>query len=116
MNVKKENKDDERARMDMGVIYQRGDLVMVPLKNGKMAKPKAIFCLTSREAKLVFQWIKELKMPDGYASNMAICANVDTRMMHRMKSHDFHVFIECLLPLAFSSLSDHVWKPLTKLS
>ena len=55
-------------------------------------------------------------MPDGYASNLAICANFDTRMMHGMKTHDFHVFIEFLLPLAFSSLSDHVWKSLTKLS
>jgi len=33
-----------------------------------------------------------------------------------MKSHDGHVFMECLLPIAFSSLSPHVLNPLIEIS
>ena len=33
-----------------------------------------------------------------------------------MKSHDCHIFMKCLLPIALRKLSDHVWRLLTKLS
>ena len=33
-----------------------------------------------------------------------------------MKSHNCHVFMECLLPIALRELLDHVWRPLTELS
>jgi len=33
-----------------------------------------------------------------------------------MKSHDCHVFIECLLPITFSILPSHVLNPLIKIS
>jgi len=36
--------------------------------------------------------------------------------MHGMKSHDCHVFMECLLPIAFSSLPPHVLNPLIEIS
>ncbi|KAK2436720.1 hypothetical protein QL285_021692 [Trifolium repens] len=55
-------------------------------------------------------------MPDGYASNLSRCANVTKGKMIGMKSHDCHIFMECLLPIAFRSLPEEVWKPLTKLS
>ena len=33
-----------------------------------------------------------------------------------MKSHDCHVFMERLLPIAFIDLPDPIWKPLAELS
>ncbi|XP_004516953.1 uncharacterized protein [Cicer arietinum] len=116
MNVKNKTKDNEKARMDLAIICQRSDLELVPHNNGKMKKPKANYCLTSSEANKFCKWIKELKMSDGYASNLARCADVNRGQMNGMKSHDCHVFMECLLPFLFSSLPDHVWKPLTELS
>ena len=32
-----------------------------------------------------------------------------------MKSYDCHVFMMCLLPIAFRELFDHIWKALTEL-
>jgi hypothetical protein len=116
MNVAGKTKDNEKARMDLPIHCLRGDLVMSALPNGKMAKPKARYTLTSDEAKLVCKWITELKMPDGYASNLARCADVTKGRMRGMKSHDCHVFMECLLPIAFRSLPVEIWKPLTELS
>ncbi|XP_058731844.1 uncharacterized protein LOC131603526 isoform X1 [Vicia villosa] len=116
MNDPAKTKDNEKARLDLPLNCLRGDLEMVTLPNGKMAKPKAKFSLTSEEAKLVCRWIKELKMPDGYASNLSRCSDVTKGRMKGMKSHDCHVFMECLLPIAFRSLPPEIWKPLTELS
>ena len=33
-----------------------------------------------------------------------------------MKSHNYHAFMECLLPITLRELLDHVWRPLTELS
>ncbi|XP_050876180.1 uncharacterized protein LOC127079866 [Lathyrus oleraceus] len=116
MNVKDKTKDNEKAREDLAKLCFRGDLELQPLENGKNGKPKASYTLTKSEAKLVCKWLKELRMPDGYASNLSRCANVEKGTVHGMKSHDCHVFMECLLPIAFHSLPDLVWKPLTELS
>jgi len=49
--------------------------------NGKILKPKANYTLTQDEAKLVCRWIKELKIPDGYSSNLS-----DVLMLKREES------------------------------
>jgi hypothetical protein len=116
MNVTGKTKDNDKARKDLAKLCARGDLEMQPLPNGKLAKPKATYSFTSEEAKLVCKWIKELKMPDGYASNLSRCVDVTKGKMTGMKSHDCHIFMECLLPIAFRSLPTEIWKPLTELS
>ena len=107
-------KDNDKARMDLALYCRCKDLVKLGT-NGKLLKTKANYTLTAYETKLVCQWIKELKMPDGY-SNLARCANVDKGTMNGVKSHDCHVFMECLLPIAFSSLLPHVLNPLIEIS
>ena len=116
MNVKDKTKDNEKARMDIQRECKRGDLELVPLGNGKMGMPKAKYSLASVDAKSVCKWASELKMPDGYASNLARCTDVNKGAMHGMKSHDCHIFMQNLLPIAFRSLPDEVWKPLTEIS
>lgn len=85
-------------------------------QNGKTLKPRANYTLSTDEAKSVYRWIKELKTPDGYCSNLARCADVENGRMHGMKSHDCHIFLECLLPIAFSALPTHVLNPLIEVS
>jgi len=116
MNVSGKTKHNEKARMDLALYCSRPDLEMKLLANGKMFKPKANYSLTIEEAKLVCRWIKELRVPDGYSSNLARCADVEKGRIHGMKSHDCHVFMECLLPIAFSTLPTHVLNPLIEIS
>ena len=81
-----------------------------------MLKPKVNSTLTVDQIKLVCQWIKELRMSNDYSSNLARCANVDKGIMHGMKNHDYPVFMECLLLIAFSLLSAHILNPLIEVS
>nr|GFA57957.1 hypothetical protein [Tanacetum cinerariifolium] len=84
--------------------------------NGKVSKPKASFSLTKEQNQVVLQWVKKLKFPDGYASNLSRCADVHKGKMFGMKSHDCHVFMERLLPIAFREmLPEPVWKAMTEI-
>jgi len=55
-------------------------------------------------------------MSGSYASNLARCANIDKGSMHGIKSHDCHVFMECLLPITFRSLPEFMWNVIAKIS
>ncbi|BBN68084.1 hypothetical protein Prudu_274S000500 [Prunus dulcis] len=55
--------------------------------------------------------------PDGYASNIARCVNVDGGKFTGLKSHDCHVFMQRLLPVGIRHLlPEDVVKPIMLLS
>jgi len=116
MNVSGKTKDNEKARMDLPQHCKRPDMELKLLLNGKYLKPNVVYSLTSNEAKSVCQWLIELRMPNGYSSNLSRCADVNTGRLRGMKSHDSHVLMERLLPFAFSSLPNHVINPLIEIS
>jgi hypothetical protein len=43
--------------------------------------------------------MKMLRFPDRYAHNVKRGVNVTTMRVNSMKSHDYHVWIEWLLPM-----------------
>jgi len=81
-----------------------------------MVKPKTNYTLSTIEAKQICCWIKELRMSDGYSSNLARSVDVEKERIHSMKSHDCHVFTETLIPIVFNSLPINVLNPLIEIS
>ncbi|XP_016168221.1 uncharacterized protein LOC107610730 [Arachis ipaensis] len=63
-------KDNANAREDLKLICKRPNLELV-FENGNYEKPKATYVLDSQQRKIVCKWIKQLKFPDGYASNIS---------------------------------------------
>lgn len=116
MNVSGKTKDNDKARKDLAIYCDRPHALLIDLPNGKTFKPKASYALNPNEVSAVYKWISELKMPDGYCSNLARCASVEHNKMAGMKSHDCHIFMECLLPIAFSKLPIDVLAPLVEIS
>ena len=56
-------------------------------------------------------------MPDGYASNISHRVNLKERKISGLKSHDNHILMQQLLPIALrGSLPSHVIRPLIKLA
>ena len=64
----------------------------------KWKKPKVDFVLKIDARREVLEWIKNLMFPDGYAANLSREVNLTTLRVNGMKSHDYHVWIERLLP------------------
>ena len=102
--------------MDLAEICNRKELELVDVGRGKFFKPKAAYAMTKSQRLTVLKWVKELKLLDGYASNLGWCVDLNKGKIHGMKSHDCHVFMERLLPIAFDSLPKPIWKPLVELS
>ncbi|KAK6803275.1 hypothetical protein RDI58_001059 [Solanum bulbocastanum] len=116
MDVKGKTKDNPKARMDIKEYCRRKELWLQELQNGKIVKPKASFSFTLDEKREIIQWVKNLRMPKGYASNLGKQADMNEGKLIGMKSHDCHVFMETLIPFAFSHLPERIWKPITEIS
>jgi hypothetical protein len=58
-----------------------------------------------------------LKFSDGYIAGFRRAVNLDSGKLSGMKSHDYHIFMERLIPLIFFGyLNDDVWKALVELN
>ena len=100
MDVKGKTKDNPKAWADMKNIYKHPLLKLVDVSPENCLKSKASYTLTRQQLKDVCEWCKNLKFLDGYVSNLAHCVNVKDCKFYRLKSHDCHVFMQRLLPLA----------------
>nr|GEU35542.1 protein disulfide-isomerase-like [Tanacetum cinerariifolium] len=116
MDVKGKTKDNIKSREDLKRYCKRANLNMFT-QGSKLMKPKAQFALSKLEIRTICEWIKQLKFPDGHSSNISKCVNLDDCKLYGLKSHDCHVFMERLIPIAFREmLSKGIWDALTELS
>jgi len=84
------------------------DLMSAFLKGGEGSQwevmPQAPYVLQKEHKKVVCEWIRKLKFPDGYAPNLSRYVEVRNASLYNLKSHDCHVFMQRLLPLPFRDL------------
>jgi hypothetical protein len=79
-----------------------------------VAKPKANFALKNNPQLLVSQW---LKTPDRHALNISRLVNLEECRLYGMKSHDCHMFMQTLIPLAYRDLlAKGIWDALIEIS
>lgn len=110
-------KDNVKARLDLAMICNRPSLHLVQKSNGKWDRPRAPFCIAKNDKATILHWFQDLKFPDAYASNLRRGVNLLQRKIFGLKSHDYHIFIERLLPVAFRGfMPDNIWRCLAKLS
>ncbi|XP_074293337.1 uncharacterized protein LOC141620334 [Silene latifolia] len=113
MDNKKKTVDNHNSRKDLPKLGKRSHLHIK--ENGQ--KPKSPFALDEAQKKVLCEWICNLRFPDGYASDLSRCVDLNDLTLHRMKSHDCHVFMERLLPVALKHLlPKELWNPITKIS
>jgi hypothetical protein len=111
------SKDNVNARKDLATPYNCSSLEPKRNANGNLKRPQAPYCLKPAERKEIFRWLKKLKFPDRYASNIKPVVNVCTAKLNGLKSHDYHIIIERLMPVMFhDNFDDDLWKIFTKLS
>ncbi|XP_021626203.2 uncharacterized protein LOC110625022 [Manihot esculenta] len=114
MNVEGKMKDNIKSRKDLNEICRRPELKKDPI-SGKY--PKASYCLDKQSKMILCDWLKTLKFPDGYVSNLGRCVDSRKLRLFGMKSHDCHVFMQRILPIALRELlPNNVWQPITELS
>ena len=83
--------------------------------DGKL--PKSCYTLDKNGRNELCILVQNIRFLDGYASNIARCVDMRKHKLFGMKSHDCHVFMQKLIPIAFREmLPSAVWQALTELS
>ncbi|GAB2270553.1 hypothetical protein Dimus_038857 [Dionaea muscipula] len=116
MSIKGKNKDSLNARLDLKAMNIRPELHPIE-KDNKFVIPGASYTLPKKEKHMFCKFLKEVKFPDGFSSNISRCVNLKDEKISGMKSHDCHIFLQHLLPHAVSGLlPKEVCEALTELS
>jgi hypothetical protein len=100
-NFTGQTKDNIKARRDLTKLCDRPHLELRQNPSGYVSRPWAPYCLMPKEREEIFQWLKKLKFPDHYAANIKWAVNLDTGKLVGLKSHDYHILIERLMPVMF---------------
>jgi len=65
----------------------------------------------AQKKKEALEWIQKLQFSDGYAANLRRGINLTTMRINGLKSHDYHIWIERLLPVMVRGyLLDNIWR------
>jgi len=116
MDVKGKTKDNIKARLDVALFCNSKNMELV-CDASRVAKPRASFMLEKNAQLLVYKWLKSLCFPDGHASNILRLVNTEECRLYGMKCHDYHVFMQTLIPLAFHDLLPKgIWDALMEIS
>jgi hypothetical protein len=85
--------------------------------DGKTYMPVACHTMSNEEKTIFMKVIQNLRVPDGYASNVSRCVRLKERTISGLKSYDSHVIMQQLLPIALRrSLPDNVVRSLVEMS
>ncbi|KAG8480732.1 hypothetical protein CXB51_025390 [Gossypium anomalum] len=100
LNVDGKSKDNLQSRLDLVDMRIRRDLHPQVLPNGKYRLPPSIFSMSKKEKEVFYMVLKDIKVPDAYASNISRCVSFKDRRLYSLKSHDYHILMQDLLPIA----------------
>jgi len=116
LDIEGKSKDNEEARLDMQHLGIRMDQ-HPEHENGKFTLPPALYKLEKDDKKLLCKFLHEVKLPDGYASNIRRCVDENRCQLSGLKTHDYHIIFQKLLPLVLRNiLPQEVVVPLIDLS
>ncbi|XP_073102502.1 uncharacterized protein [Elaeis guineensis] len=68
--------------------------------SGKAYLPPACFTMSKDDKDIFLKVLKNVRVPDGYASNISRCVHLKERSIWGLKSHDNHILMQQLLPVA----------------
>ena len=87
------------------------------LEKGKYKLPAGLYKLSPGMKQILCNFLHDVKLPDGYASNIRRSIDVIGCKVAGLKSHDNHTIFQKLLPLMVRDiLSTDVVIPLIQLS
>lgn len=103
LDIKGKSKDGLNSRMDLQEMSIRQEL-HPEQKGSRQYLPAAMHTLSKQEKQAFCRRLFNLKLPDGYGSNLANCISVDECKIVGLKSHDHHILMQQLLSVAIRGL------------
>ncbi|KAL0553549.1 hypothetical protein IC582_007447 [Cucumis melo] len=103
LDLPDKSKDGMNSRLDLVEMNIRPELA--PMVTGNRTYIHAACYTLSREEKYRFcKNLAEIKVPEGYSSNTRSLVSLNDLKLNGLKSHDCHVLMQQLLPIAIRSI------------
>nr|AAS01963.1 putative transposon protein [Oryza sativa Japonica Group] len=97
-------KDGLNARRDLEDMGVRSELHPITTESGRVYLPLACYTLSKEEKIDLLTCLSGIKVPFGYSSRISRLVSLQDLNLVGMKSHDCHVFITQLLPVAIRNI------------
>ena len=99
LNINGKSKNNFNSCLNLLVMGIKDQLHPIQRRN-KVILFAACYSLTSNKKNELCKFFKEVKGLGGYDFNISRCVQVNERKIFGLKSHDCHVLMQQLLPLA----------------
>ena len=118
LDIKGKTKDNVQTRQDLQDMGLRPKLHLYTSNDGKMYLPPTYHTMSNDDKTTFLEVLRVVRVPDGYSSNIFRCVRLKNSTMSSLKSHDCHVMMQQLLPIALrgSKLPSNVVKVLVDMS
>lgn len=104
LGLGKKSKDYVEARLDLKEMNIRPALWPQQQASGRTYLLPTYFTMSPKEKRLFYEVLENVKFPYGYASNISRC--IRKRNLSGLKTHDCHVILQELLPIALRRSAD----------
>ena len=109
------SKDMENPKLDLAKLGIRNQLHLYEDGN-KLMKPAAKYTFSEANQRKFCRFIRSVKFPDGFVSNLSKNITQNDSRLLGLKSHDCHVIMQRLLPVECRSLvSKNIWSTIAEL-
>ena len=108
LELEGKNKDTVSAILDLQQLKMWKDqwLQESVKKKGTLTKPPAPWMLR-REGKIkLCKFLAGVKFPVGHAANLETYVDVVTGKLHGLKTHDYHILLQTILPVGLRGIAD----------
>ena len=106
LNILGKTKDTAKARLDLKDLGIKKELQF--RDDGESCEmPHARYTLSTKNKKAFCDFLRKVKFPDGFASNISRCVNAEGTKVQGLKTHDCHILLQRILPAAMRGFLDN---------
>jgi hypothetical protein len=108
LDIKTRTKDGLKSRLDLVNQNIRTKIHLTPVKqSGKMDLPGMSYNLTTDEKWAMCQWLRAVKVPTDFSSNIKSLVSMKDPTHTSINSHDCHIMLTVFLPIVIRAIGPH---------
>ena len=94
LNLDGKTNDNLKVCQDLKGIGIKSELHLENVRNDQTHMPHACYHMNASKNDGFLQVLKDVRMPDGYSSNISRCVKLKECKISGMKSHDNHILMQ----------------------
>ncbi|PKA64509.1 hypothetical protein AXF42_Ash007254 [Apostasia shenzhenica] len=114
LDLQGKSKDNFKCRHDLQEIEIRSELHIVNNGSKEVMLPTT-YMVSAEDKRKILEILENIKVSDGFSSNIAYSINVKERKLIGLKSHDYYILLKYLFPIVIRGvLPNNVVEPVVE--